>query len=120
MIAGAVQALEVPGGGLLAILGTFLLAWLFYAVTLHLAATFFVGDVPTQPAAAAALGPAAAGLLLVQFPPAVVAAVTLAVDAVAVRWAYALAPVGVAALTLLHFAFATVLGVAVLNLLGLA
>jgi len=110
---------EVAGGGPLALLVTLLVAWGFYAVTLHLAATFFIGDVPTQPAAAAAIAPAVATMLVIRFPPAVVLAVTLVADALAIRWAYGLAPVGTAAVTLLHFAFTTVLAVALNNLLGL-
>ncbi len=39
---------SLTGGGILAVLVTVLVTWLFYAVTLHLAATFFIGDVPAS------------------------------------------------------------------------
>jgi hypothetical protein len=119
MFGAALQSTTaVAGGGPLSLLVTLLVAWLFYAATLHLAATFFVGDVPTQPAAGAGLAPAAATMLAIRYPPAVVLAVALAADAVAIRWAYGLRPVGTAAVTALHVAFTTVLAVALNNLFG--
>ena len=120
MLAAAVlqDGLDVTGGGLVAIVVTLVLAWVLYAVSLHLAATFFVGDVPTQPAAAAALAPAVVSLLLVQFPVPVVLAVTLVADAVAIWYAYELKVVPTVALTLLHLAFATILAIALNNVFG--
>jgi hypothetical protein len=119
LAAGPVQsASEVAGGGPVAFLVTLLVAWAFYTFTLHLAATFFVGDVPTQPAAAAALAPAVTSVLIIRYPPVVVLVVTLVADALAIRWAYDLAPGGTAAVTVLHFAFTTALVVALNNLFG--
>ena len=109
---------DVTGGGPLALVVTFLLAALFYAVTLHLAATFFLGEEPTQRAATVAPVPAAVSLLLQQWIPAVVIPVTLLGDGLAIAYVYDLEWKPAAALTLLHFAFATVLGIALLNLLG--
>lgn len=109
---------DVTGGGVLAIVVTLLVAWLFYGVTLHLAATFFVGDVPTQWAMRAAIVPAVVSLVLQRWGPAVVIPVTLATDALAIHWSYRLERQSVVALTLLHFAFATVLGLALGDLLG--
>jgi hypothetical protein len=116
-----VQA-DVTGGGLLAIAVTFLVAWLFYAVTLHLAATFFIGDVPTQRAATAALAPAVfsmlfqLGTLSDAIPLFVV--LTFASVVAAIHVVYRLRWVSAAVLGLLHFAFALVLGLALYNIVG--
>ncbi len=122
---------DPTGGGLLALVVTFLLTAAFYAVTLHLAATFFVGDVPTQLAVKAAVGPAAVSLLLQRYGReavagvspdlgvALVVAATLVADAIAISAVYRLSWRPTTALTLLHFAFAAVLGVALSNLFGL-
>jgi hypothetical protein len=121
----------VTGGGLVALVVTFLLAVLFYAVTLHLAATFFIGDVPSQQAAYAAVVPAVVSILLQQYGlagggplssglgVAVVVVVTLLADAIAISFVYGLKATATAALTLLHFGFAAVLGVALNNIFGL-
>lgn len=131
MLAVPLQA-DVTGGGVLALVVTFLLVGLFYAVTLHLAATFFVGEVPTQLAAKAAVAPTVVSLLLQRYGReavggvsadlgvAVVVLATLAADAIAISAVYRLSWRPTAALTLLHFAFATVLGIALVNLVGFA
>jgi len=111
-------AVDPTGGGPVAILVTLGLAWLFYAVTLHLAAVFFVGDAPTQRAALAAAVPAVTSLLLQQWGPAVVIPVTLLGDFLAIRYSYRLPLRSTAALTLLHFAFAAALIVPLNNLFG--
>jgi hypothetical protein len=122
---------DATGGGPLAVVVTFLVAWLFYAVTLHLAATFFIGEVPSQRAAYAGVAPAVVSILLQRYgvaaggpiPPGVGVAVTIVVtllaDALAISRSYRTSWKPTAALTMLHFAFATVLGVALNNLFGL-
>lgn len=107
----------VAGGGPLALLVTFLLAAAFYAVTLHLAAVFFVGEVPSQLAAKVAPVPAVVSLLLQQYGAAVVIPMTLLGDLVAVSAVYRLRLRSAVTLVLLHFAFATALGLALRNLL---
>jgi len=109
---------DLAGGGALAVAVTFLVAALFYAATLHLAATFFIGDVPTQPAAAVGLGLAVVALLLQRWGPLVTAGASLAGDVLAVHLAYELDWGPAVALALLHFAFATVLGLALNNIFG--
>lgn len=121
---------DVTGGGLLAIVVTFLVVALFYAVTLHLAATFFIGDVPSQRAAAAAPVPALVSLLLQQYgrtgvgplSPSLGAGIaivaTLVADAIAISYVYRLQWSSTIPLTLLHFGFAALLGVALNNLFG--
>lgn len=121
---------DVTGGGLLAVVVTMLLAWAFYAVTLHLAAVFFIGDVPSQRAAKASLAPVVVSLLLQQYGLGGTALVapgvdlfvailaTLVADAFAISYSYRISWPPTVALTLLHFAFATVLGVALNNIFG--
>lgn len=120
----------VTGGGLLAIVVTFLVVALFYAVTLHLAATFFIGDVPSQHAATVAPAPAVVSLLLQQYgttgfgplSPSIGAGVailvTLVADAIAISYVYRLKWSSTAPLALLHFGFAAVLGFALNNIFG--
>jgi hypothetical protein len=122
---------SVTGGGPLAVVVTFLLTWLFYAFTLHLAATFFIGDVPSQKAATAAAVPAAVSILLQQYGvassafgvgPSLLAGVTivatLLADGLAVSTVYRLQFRSTAPLVILHFGFAAVLGVALANVFG--
>jgi hypothetical protein len=104
---------------------------LFYAVTLHLAATCFIGDVPSQRAAYAGLVPALVSILLGRWGiegiafvspslgVAVVLVATLVADAVAISAIYRISWRPTAALTLLHLAFAAILGIALNNIFGL-
>jgi hypothetical protein len=122
---------DPTGGGLLALVVTFLIAWVFYAGTLHLAATFFIGEVPTQRAATAGAAPALVSILLGRWGleavgfvspslgVAVVLLATLVADAIAISSVYRISWVPTAALTALHLAIATILGVALNNIFGL-
>jgi hypothetical protein len=121
---------SLTGGGVLAVVVTLLVTWLFYAVTLHLAATFFIGEVPSQLAAKAAILPAVVSLLLQRFgveagvvSPSlgvlVVVVLTLVADGIAVSAVYRLSTRSTAPLVVLHFAFAAVLGFALNNIFGL-
>ncbi len=112
------SSVDITGGGPLALVVTFCIAVVFYALTLHLAAVFFLGDVPTQRAVTVAPVPAVTSILLQQWGPEVVIPVTLLGDFVAIRQVYGLKGVPAIALVLLHFAFAAVLGVALGNILG--
>jgi hypothetical protein len=122
---------DVTGGGPLALVVTFLVTSLFYAFTLHLAATFFIGDVPSQRAATAAPVPALVSILLQRYgrsdaaigvdPSLLVGLVvlaTLVADLLAVSFVYRLKLRSAISLVLLHFGFAALLGVALGNLLG--
>ncbi|MFB6128171.1 MAG: hypothetical protein ABEJ47_00270 [Halorhabdus sp.] len=119
------------GGSLLALVVTFLGVWVFYAVTLHLAATFFIGEVGSQRAAYAGAVPAVVSLLLQRYGVAsvgivspelgvgVVVVATVLADAAAITRVYDLPRRATVALTLLHLAFATALGIALANLFGM-
>lgn len=127
-LAGVALQSGITGGGPVAILVTFLLVSAFYAVTLHLAATFFIGEVESQRAAYVGPVPAAVSILLGQYglegvwiiSPGLALVLSFALilitDAMAISRAYDLAPRPTAVLTALHFAFAAVLGVALFNL----
>jgi len=121
---------SLTGGGVFAVIVTLLLTWLFYAVTLHLAATFFIGDAPTQLAAKAAIVPAIVSMLLQQWGVAsglvspsigvlVVVVATLVADGIAISLSYRLSTSSTAPLVALHLAFAAVLGFALNNIFGL-
>jgi len=120
----------LTGGGVLAVVVTLLVTWLFYAVTLHLAATFFIGDVPTQLAAKAAIAPAVVSMLLQQwgvssglvspsFGVLVVLVATVIADGMGISVSYRLSTKSAAPLVALHLAFAAVLGFALNNIFGL-
>ncbi len=112
------SAIDLTGGGILALAVTLLLAIVFYAITLHLAAVFFIGDVATQKAVMAAPVPAVTSLVLQQWGPAIVIPVTLLGDLVAIRFAYKLPVKSSVALTLLHFAFSVALIIPLNNIFG--
>ncbi|WP_246391758.1 DUF7473 family protein [Halosimplex pelagicum] len=121
---------DATGGGIFALVVTFLLTALFYAVTLHLAATFFIGDVPSQRAAYVGPVPAVVSLLLGRYgvdsigfvSPGlgiiIVLLVTLLADAIAISVSYRISWRPAAVLTALHLAFAAVLGFALNNIFG--
>jgi hypothetical protein len=126
------SAVDITGGGILALLVTFLLATLFYAVTLHLAATFFIGEVPSQQAAKVAPVPALVSLLLTEYglqgsadaiAPGlgvlITVGATLVADAIAISFVYRLKWSSAIPLTLIHFTFAAIMGVALNNIFGL-
>lgn len=128
--AGIPLRASVTGGGVLALLVTFLLTTLFYAVTLHLAATFFIGDVPSQRAMYVGPVPALVSILLGRYGVDSIAFVTpglgilivlvatLVADAIAISVVYRLSWRPTAVLTALHFGFAAVLGFALNNVFG--
>jgi len=91
----------------------------FYAVTLHLAALYVVGEVPHQRAAMVAPVPATISILLQQYPAFVVIPVTFVGDLIAISAVYRLRLRSALLLTVFHFTIAVVLGLALASLLGL-
>jgi len=128
--AGTALQTDLTGGGFFALIVTFLLTALFYAVTLHLAATFFIGDVPSQRAAAVGPIPAAVSILLGRYGVesvgfvtpglgiVIVLLATLLADALAISRSYRISWKPTAVLTGLHLAFASILGFALNNIFG--
>lgn len=120
---------DVTGGGLLAIVVTFFVVAAFYAVTLHLAAVFFIGEVRSQRAAYVSPAPAVVSLLLQRYgvdsgvvSPGLGVAITIlatfVADAIAISYVYRLKWSSALPLTMLHFAFATVMGIALNGIFG--
>lgn len=117
---GAPPAVAAPApGGPLAYLGTFLLATLFYAVTLHVAARYVLGAVPFRRALAVAPAPALSSILLAGFGPAVVAPATFAVASVAIVVVYDLRYRTALLVAVFYYAVAVLVGLTVRSLLGL-
>lgn len=110
---------DLTGGGLFAYIVTFLLAWVFYAVTLHLGALYVVGDSPHQRAALAGAAPALVSLLIQPYSPLVVAPLSFCSDAVAIHFVYRLNKRGTALLTIAHYAIAVIIGFALFNIITL-
>lgn len=109
---------DVTGGGPLALLVTFLVATLFYAITLHLAALYVIGDVPHQRAAMVAPIPAVVSIMLQRYGPAVVIPVTFAGDLIAISLIYRLKARSAFFLAVFHFTIAVILGLALSNIFG--
>jgi len=103
----------------LAVLGTVVLAAAFYAVTVHVAARFVLGEVPLRPALGVGVVLAVVSFLLRSHGVALVAGASLLVDAAAIKSLYALDWRPTAWVTLAHFAVSVVLGYALVNLVGL-
>ncbi|WP_267641616.1 DUF7473 family protein [Haloarchaeobius amylolyticus] len=115
----ALAQLDPATGSPVAFLGTFLLAALFYAVTLHIAARNVLGSVPVKPAFV--VGPllAAVSLLLQRRGPAVVIPVLLLLDAFAIHWVYGLDRRETAFVAVIHYTVAVILGFTLYNLVAL-
>jgi hypothetical protein len=111
--------IDPAAGPPLAILGTVLLAALFYGVTAHLAARYVLGSVPPVPAAGVGVVLAGTALLLRSFGPAPVIVVSLAMDVIAIKRFYALDWRPTAVVTLAHYALSAILGITLFNLVRL-
>jgi len=111
--------LDPAAGGPIAFLGTFLVAAAFYAITLHVAARYVLGDVPIE--RALLVGPvlAVAAILLQRYGPAVVIAATLALDAFAISAVYRLSWRSTTLVAVVHYTVAVIAGITVFNLVAL-
>jgi hypothetical protein len=111
--------LDPAAGGPIAFLGTFLVAAIFYALTLHLAARYVLGDVPLQ--RAFVVGPilALAAILLQRYGPAIVIVATLGLDAFAISAVYRLSWRSTALVAVAHYTLAAIVGITIFNLVAL-
>jgi hypothetical protein len=107
---------DIFGGGPLALVVTFLVATLFSAVTLHLAALWVLGDEPHQNAVKAAPVPVIIAMLFSQYSPALIAAFAFAGAVAAVRYAYGLTTKGAVLVSVFYFTISTVFAFAFANL----
>lgn len=117
--AAAFAQLEPATGPPVAVAGTFLLTAAFYTLTAHLAARFVLGSVPLAPAVGVGLTLAVVALVLRPVGPATVIAVSLAVDAAAIKVFYGLDWRPSMLVTLVHYTVAALLGITVFNLVRL-
>lgn len=113
----SVLQIDPIGSGLFAYIVTFLVAWVFYAVTLHLATLYVVGETPHQRAALAGAAPALVSLLIQPFSPLVAVPLALLSDAAAIHVVYRLHKRGTALLALAHYVIAVVIGFALFNII---
>lgn len=102
-----------------AFVGTFLLGWAFFAFTAHVAASFFLPDPAWQRALLVGLAPAAVSMALIRFPPAVIVALGLAADAVAVHSVYEVRYRTTAGMVVVHYAATVALVLVLANLVAL-
>ena len=106
---------EFFGGGPLALVVTFLVATLFSAVTLHLAALWTLGDEPHQNAVKAAPVPVLIAMLFSQYSPAVILAVAFLGAVAAVRYVYGLTTRGAVFVSVFYLAITTIFAFAFAN-----
>jgi hypothetical protein len=99
-----------------ALVGTFLLAALFYAVTAHIAARYVLGDVPIPRAFAVGVVPAIISFALQAYGPGVVILVSATADFFAIRGVYRLKYKTAVLVTLAHYTVSALVGITVFNL----
>ena len=102
-----------------AVVGTFLLAVGFYALTAHVAARFVLGTVPVTGAVRVGAVAAAATTVLQSLDPAPLIGLALIADAGAIHVVYRRRPARTAAVTAVHFAVSAILGITIYNLVRL-
>ena len=110
---------EPAAGGVLAFVGTFLFGWAFFTFTAQIAATFFLGDVPWRRAVVVGLVPAVVNLALIRYQVALILAIALVADFVAIHMVYRVRYRTTALVTLLHAAASIALSVPLTYLIGL-
>ena len=107
------------GGGPFAYAGTVLLTAAFYTLTAHIAARYVIGGTAVTRAGAVGVGLAVVSVALRPYGAVVVVPASILADAVLLRAAYREPPRTTALLVVGHLAASVVLGVALLNLIGL-
>ena len=107
---------DVVGGGPLALLITFVVATLFSAVTLHLAALWVLGDEPHQNAVKAAPAPVLVAMLFSRYHPAIVATLAVTAAVPAVRFVYGLTTRGAVLLSVFYLVITTIFAFAFGNI----
>ncbi|MFC4550339.1 MULTISPECIES: DUF7473 family protein [Halorussus] len=102
-----------------ALVGTFVLAVLFYGVTAHIAARYVLGEVPISRAFVVGVVPAIISFALQAYHPAVVIPLAVVADFFAVRGVYRLKYLTSGLVTAAHFTVSALLGIAIYNLVAL-
>jgi hypothetical protein len=102
-----------------ALVGTFLLAVLFYSVTAHIAARYVLGDVPIPRAFVVGVVPAVIAFALQAYGPGVVILISAAADFFAIRAVYRLKYKTAGVVTLAHYTVSALFGITIFNLVRL-
>ncbi|MCU4743682.1 hypothetical protein OB955_05255 [Halobacteria archaeon AArc-m2/3/4] len=114
-----VAQLEPATGGLLAYLGTFVIATIFYGLTLHIAARYVLGDVSVRRAFRVAPVLALFLIVLQQAGPAITAGVSLVVAYTLIYVVYDLGHKMTAFVTVIYYTVALLLGIVIYNIVFL-
>jgi hypothetical protein len=101
------------------LVGTFLLAVLFYGVTAHLAARYVLGDVPIARAFAVGAVPALVSFALGPYHPVYVIPLAAGADFFAIRAIYRLEYRTAGLVALAHYTVSAILGITIYNLVAL-
>jgi hypothetical protein len=104
---------------IVALVGTFLLAVLFYSVTAHIAARYVLGDVPLKRALLVGVVPAIISFALQAYGPAVVILVSAAADFFAIRAVYRLKYKTAGVVAAAHYTVSALFGITIFNLVRL-
>ncbi|WP_132058990.1 DUF7473 family protein [Halorussus amylolyticus] len=102
------------------LLGTFVVAVVFYSVTAHLAARFVLGDVPLKRAFVVGLVPAIISFALQAYQnPAIIIVLALAADFFTIRAVYRLRYRTAGMVAVVHYTVSVILGLTIFNLVRL-
>lgn len=106
----------VTPGAVVPVVGTFVLAVLFYSFTAHIAARYVLGDVPARHALVVGAVPAVVSFLLQQYGAGVVILFAAAADLVAIQAVYRLKYKTAGLVAIVHYTVSVILGIALFNL----
>jgi hypothetical protein len=107
---------DLVGGGPVALVFTFLVATLFSAVALHLAALWVLGDEPHQRAVKVAPVPVLIAMLFSQYSGLLMLVLSFAGAAIAIRYVYRLTTRGALAVSVFYYAISTIFAFAFGNI----
>ena len=113
------EEIDPAGGGILAYLGTFLLATVFYGLTLHIAARYVLGTVRLKQAFTVAPILALVSIALQQWGPFVVIPFMLAVAYTAILIVYDLSYKLTLLVSVIYYTVAVIAGFTIFNLVRL-
>ncbi|MDY6819631.1 MAG: hypothetical protein SVG88_13310 [Halobacteriales archaeon] len=108
--------LDPASGGPIAYFGTFLVTTVFYTLTTFIATRYVLGATPITRAVIVGVVLAAVSLLLQQYGPAIVIAISLVVDFVAIQTVYRLQYRTAGLVAVVHYTVSAILGITLFNI----
>jgi len=114
-----VTAEDPAGGGILAFLGTIVVATIFYGITLHIAARYVLEHVSPKRAFTVAPALGIASVLLQQWGPLVVLPLTLAIAYTGIVYVYDLSYKLAGLLTVIYYTLVVIFAFTVYNIITL-